>query len=533
MIFSRFIVVLRRLLLATLALGCAVVIASGQEDQRLGTKPVTLPLRIVDGHIIVTVTLFDRGGLDEAITVELSLDNPELLSLHDDELGWLKLNTAAIKRGEDVNVRATFAAGITLLLPAKDIKAEKSGARVDEQNRITKFFPNQLDERKLKGALGLGLLKHYDVVLDLKERQLVLTPPTTTAPESGAPAAASTLSTDGADFVGTFELRNGQISLPVASPAGPSARMILGSSNYDTLIDPAAAKRLNQPAGDVAPVALIGAGELELSRLVAFRPKAWGPAPAAGTEAPLLLSGINLLESFRLEIEWASSRVRFIKQDTPPAPAADQAYFKAEVLGTADAYQAFLEAHPKNRLGADAAKRLIALRLDEWGADDDSIIKALQWIADTSAPERRTENCLAYVNRLATTPGRSALAIRAAQLSLKYSRQAITVQDVYRLHRILGEQYLEQNELQQAWTHLLSAAFVPIDRDPEHAFRVALNLARVYEKQSRFTRAYSRYKAALAVPGAPMTKDAKAEITTALERLKTKIPADELKLLDS
>lgn len=533
MAFPLFIATLRRLVFAGLALGLAGVVASAQEDQRLGAKPVTLPLRIVDGHIIVAVTLYDRGGLDEAITVELSLDNPELLSLHDDELGWLKLDSAAIRRGDDVNVRATFAAGVTLLLPAKDIKSEKSGARVDEQNRLTKFFPNQLDERKLKGALGLGLLKHYDVVLDLKERQLVLTPAVTVPDAAVAPALPSPSDADGADFTGTFELRNGQITLPVTSPAGPSARMILGSSHYDTLIDPAAAKRLNRPAGDVAPVALVGTGELELSGLVAFRPKAWGPTPAAGTEAPLLLSGVNLLESFRLEIDWAASRVRFIKQDTPAAPAADQAYFKAEVTGTADAFQAFLEAHPENRLGAEAAKRLITLRLDEWGADDDSVIKALQWIADTSAPERRTENCLAYVNRLATMPGRAALAIRAAQLALKYSRQAITVQDVYRLHRILGEQYLEENDLQLAWTHLLSAAFVPIDRDPEHAFRVALNLARVYEKQGRLTRAYSRYKAALAVPGAPITKDVKTEITAAMERLKTRIPADDLKLLDS
>ena len=109
----------------------------------------------------------------------------------------------------------------------------------------------------------------------------------------------------------------------------------------------------------------------------------------------------------------------------------------------------------------------------------------------------------------------------------------MTVQDVYRLHRVLGELYLEQGELDSAWKHLLSAAFVPIARDPEHAFRVALNLARVYEKQGRAARAYSRYKAALAVPGAPVTPDLRKEITEALARLKTGIPSDTLKLLDS
>jgi hypothetical protein len=423
--------------------------------------------------------------------------------------------------------RVKFASGAALLLPGKDLKAETSPERTAEHDRLTRFFSSQLEERKLKGSLGLGFLRSYDVVLDLTERQLVLTPPGLETPEKDDAATG--------DFVGTFEVREGQLTLPVESPAGPSGRMILGSSNYDTLIDPAVARRLGKPAGDVAPVALVGTGELEISRYVPFRPQAWrtGPAAAGAAPAPLLLSGVNFLQAFRLEIDWAASRVRFTQQKVPATSPADRAYFEAQVAGTAEAYQSFLEANPGSRFGAEAATRLIELRFNDPLGLDVAVLAALQWVIDTSPPDRRTENCLNHVNRLAGLEGQADLTIQAALLALKYSRQAVTVQHVYRLHRIIGEKFLEQDNLPSAWKHLLSAAFVPIARDPEHAFRVALNLARVYERQERHGRAYSRYKAALAVAGAPITAELRAEITAAMQRLRGKIPAEQLQLLDS
>jgi hypothetical protein len=516
----------RGMLLAGLGLGLATGLAWAQEAQRLGAEPLTLPVKLVDGHLIVALTVHNAAGQADAISVELALDNPDVLTLHGNQLGWTGVDPAA----KDSTARVKFANGTTLLLPGRDLKVEPSNERVEEHDRLTRFFSSQLEERKLKGSLGLGFLKPYDVVLDLTERQLVLTPP------GGADAPEKDDTATG-DFVGIFELREGRITLPIESPAGPSGRMILGSSTYDTLIDPAVARRLGKPAGDVAPVTLVGTGELELSRHVPFRPQAWrtGPAPAAAAaaEAPLLLSGVNLLQAFRLEIDWATSRVRFTQLKVPATSPADRAYFEAQVAGTAEAYQSFLEANPGSRFGAEAAKRLIELRFNDPLGLDVAVLAALQWVIDTSPPDRRTENCLTYVNRLAELEGQAELAIQAALLALKYSRQAVTVQHVYRLHRLIGEKYLEQDNLPSAWKHLLSAAFVPIARDPEHAFRVALNLARVYERQERHGRAYSRYKAALAVAGAPITAELRAEITAALQRLRAKIPAEQLQLLDS
>lgn len=508
----------------------AGVSARAQDPVSPASASLSLPLRLVDGHIILSATLYDRGGADDAISLELVLDSPAAITLHGDQLEWLKLDESKIRKNQHPPVKVVFAGGTTLPVPATDFKPEGSSARIDRHNRLTQLFPTQLDERKVKGTVGLGFLRNYHVTVDLVGRLLTLAP---LIADLGAPPTESG-PVQGADFSGTFELRDGRLTLPLQMPGPrPSGLLVLGSSFYDTLIDQDLAKALDRPTGDVEPVTLLGETPIELSRYVAFRPKAWRATPIAAGDERVLLSGVNLLHAFRLDIDWSSSQLHLTQQADPVRPDADRAYFQAEAAGTAAAFAGFLQSFPESRMSNEAALKLMALRIDDFAPADEDLLSALDWVLKTTLPERRTETGLTYVARFAATPGQTALAIKAGQLSLSHSRTAMTVQDVYRLHRVLGELYLEQGELDAAWKHLLSAAFVPIARDPEHAFRVALHLARVYEKQGRAARAYSRYKAALAVPGAPVTPDLRKEITEALARLKAGIPPDTLKMLDS
>lgn len=510
-------------LLAALVLLVGGASLPAQSEQRLGASSLTLPLKLVDGHLVLPVTLYNTAGADDGVSLELALDYPDLLTLDGDQLGWLGLASGA--KAEHEMVRVKFANGTTVLIPGKDIKAERSAERSALHNRMTVAFASQLEERKLKGMLGLEFLKKYQVSLNVAAKQLTL-----------APLGSS--SGGRSDFSSAFELKNGQMTFAISSPAfaGGNMRMILGSSHYDTFIEPMLAKQLGKPAGDLEPVLF---SSLDLSKFLVFRPKSWLPKPPAeGADLPLLYTGVNLLEAFKLDFDWNNSRVRFVQEkDLAPLPAADRAFFRAEAANTAEAYQAFLEKHLAHRLANDAAARLMNFRMAEWGVSDEDVLQALRWLIETAAPERRLDNCMVHVNRLATTPGKTELAIQAAQLALKQSRGAITIQHVYRLHRLLGELYLEQDKLPEAWSHLMSASFVPLnrtDRDQAlQAYRIALNLGRVYDRQNRHLRAYSRYKAALAVGGAPITAAEKKEINDAIERLRKKIPPEELAMLDS
>jgi tetratricopeptide (TPR) repeat protein len=275
----------------------------------------------------------------------------------------------------------------------------------------------------------------------------------------------------------------------------------------------------------------------------------------------MLVSGVNLFEVFRVGIDWSTSRMAFTRQREARYPLEDFEFFEAEASGKADDLLAYLRRHPKTRLGAEAAAALMKVRLED-RAPDDGLVEALQWIVDTAPADRRLESCMEYVRAFAAMPGRSALVQRAGAMALKSSRAAVTVQDTYRLHNLIGESLLAAGNLEEAWKHFLSAAFMPLDNQSDllHNLAVNLNLARVYDRQDRYARAYSRYKKALALmrvkvkdrptlvefaamPENPdMPPDMReyaesarrnlAEIDGALKRLRPKIPAGNRVLLE-
>jgi tetratricopeptide (TPR) repeat protein len=521
----------RLALFAAAALGLALGSARAQTAQRVGAAPLTLPIKMVDGHLIVQATLFSSVGDDDQLSLEVAFDYPKALTLYGKQYGWLQIDDGAVRKGKDVTVKVEFNPGEDVLIPAKEVTYEQNGARDEAQRLVTRNYAEQLGNLKLVGTLGLGFLSHYSVNLDLAAGKLTL-----------HPLSGETADTSGAAAVVPFQMTDdGKMEIPVASPGVQSPRMIFGSTSFDTLIDPDLAKKLGHPDGDVPSVRM---GQVELADYVVFRPESWRrpappgkaatpPAAPAAQPAVLLYTGTDLIQAFRVSVDWETSRIAFYAQKNLPSLSADRAYFKAQAANTAAAYQAYLKAYPHARMSAEAATQLMKLRLNEFGVSDDDIMTALQFVIDTSDPERRTENCLPVVQRLAAIPGDTALAIKAGLLGLSYSRDAITTQDVYRMHRVLGEQYLDEGDLQNAWTHFMSAAFVPIDKDPDHTYLAYLGLARVYDRENRYERAYSRYKAALAVDGASVTPAVKKEVTAALERLKAKIPPDQLQDLDN
>ena len=99
---------------------------------------------------------------------------------------------------------------------------------------------------------------------------------------------------------------------------------------------------------------------------------------------------------------------------------------------------------------------------------------------------------------LRRSPDRTTLAIAAGEEGLKYSREAFDARVVYALHHRLGQLEMKGQNWDDAWKHLLSAAFMAPDD-----LLIMLDLARVYDKQGQVRRAYARYKRVAAAPGAP------------------------------
>jgi hypothetical protein len=474
---------------------------------------LTIPIRVVDGHIVLLADLVGLRYTDQ-VSLEIAFDYPDALTLHPDQYAWLGIEPRDPAKGADAPIQLSIDPGITLSIPTKDIVAEPSRERVAAQDRLTKLYSAALGEQKLKGTIGVGLLRKYRVMLDVDAKQLVLAPPRAS---EDAPADMSP-----ADLViSPFEEVDGRIHVPLTYADDGIGRMAIGGTSYDTLVDASVATSLAKPAGNVSPVWLADSRgddrKLDLSRDVAFRPHA-ASSESLGA-SPTLIAGVNLLEHFRLDVDWQTRTIAFTRKRAAHYPQQDFAFFRAEATGTTAAMRTYLEQYPHERLSAEAARWLVRWRLEKDRASDAEVLQALTWVIDTSLPGRRAESCYEWAETFSTLPGRTALAIEATQAGLQHAREAFDPRIVPALHRLAGEQYLQQGELTPAWKHLLSAAFM-MPEDP----RINLDLARVYDRQGRALRAYSRYKRAAA--GGSRGAEADTEIMLAMDRLRKQLPND-------
>ena len=83
----------------------------------------------------------------------------------------------------------------------------------------------------------------------------------------------------------------------------------------------------------------------------------------------------------------------------------------------------------------------------------------------------------------------------AGELGIANGREDRYPDAVHKLHAHMGSIQLQQGARRDAWKHLLSAAFGLPEDGP-----LNLDLARCYEEDGRFSRAYSRYLQALLSP---------------------------------
>lgn len=297
--------------------------------------PLILPVRVVNGHLMVVGFVADRDGDVHDLSLEISFEHPGVMTLHGPVLFALLdgMSTVPLMLESDTEFSLPF-------------KAETRGERVALHNEMTRLYSSQLDEHKVKGTLGTGFLSRYHVVLDVAAGTLTLTPPSGGA-ESGGNAALA------GDLVSRFELRDGRLWIPLQYADGQSGLMLFGGDAYDSLINSEAAQRLGRPAGDVAPVWLGAAGAtggVDLSRQMAFRPSALALDGRTVPEGAFLVSGVNLLEAFRVEIDWAGEQIAFTRTQQREVSSADRAYFQAALDGSSAKLSAYLKEYPESRL---------------------------------------------------------------------------------------------------------------------------------------------------------------------------------------
>lgn len=451
----------------------------------LATPAARIPVRVVHGKLVVACQLSAR----KRIAVNLFVD-------YDAPVGLLLHNKAAA--GIESENEDGTANPITVHLPDLNVQVERREFG-DEQffDRFTRWWSAELDENPVVGTLGAKVLSRYHVVFDLDAGFLELSDARPAdAPAEEPPPGATVL---------PLTVYAGLAWIPVSWGGGRAGAMALATSTWDTRMDEDLCRRIGRPAGDVGAVRALG---IDFARYVPMRPERGRHAHPDGAFGT---TGLDLLHHFRVEVDRARGVSWWTETRPPDYPQAELEFYRARATDDPETIAAWLDANPGQRLAEEAATRLLQLRLDE-GADPATMRVALERLHATRPADLKTTGAVELVGEMLAS-GRPDCALIAGELGLSDAREDRYPEAVYELQSRLGWIRLRLGDVEAAWRALLAAAFgLPEDG------AVNLGLASVYEKQGRWTRAFSRYLMAALVP------ESGADAIAGLERVAPRLP---------
>lgn len=436
------------------------------EEATLAAAEARLPVKVIGGKLVVRCEISTKF---RRLPANLFVDF--------DRLCGLELHNRA---ADGLNVDAEGGVPITMRFPGQNLTvARREHGDEEAFEDFTRLYSAELGETAILGAIGAKVFENYHVVFDLNAGFVFVTP-AREATQTPPPSIAGTTIT-------ALTLVNDLAWFPVRLEDDRVLNLAVGSSRYDSILDRDLAWDLDRPAGDIGPIRV---GTVDLAEYLAFRPSELVQVHPDGA---LGVTGINLLEHFRIEIDRSNRYVRFTETRPAKFPEADLAFFRALAVEAPNALLRYLDEFPGSRLAREAAERLLQLQL-EFEADAEEFRTALEWIDKTRIEDLRTTEALEVMKMLVEAQ-RPEVAIMAGEIGVESGRKDRYPESVHQLHLELGKLLLAQNDDRKAWEHLLSAAFgLPDDG------HVNLELGRFYEREKRYRRAMSRYLQAVITP---------------------------------
>lgn len=451
----------------------------------------SIPVQIIDGRLVLACDI-SGPRMRAPINLWLDFDGAYGFQLHNRAAAGLPAET---QDGKPVP--------LTLHFPDFDLKVARRELGPEEDfEKFTKYNSKAIGENALSGAIGVQVLKHFDIVFDLPRGQVSLLNP--------GQLDGRLTSQHPKEILVSITSQNDLVWLPVSLEGGdkPLTRAIaVGSSRFDTVLDSRLCNTLGAPAGNVGAVKI---DRIDLAPYVAFRPEEVVLVHRDGVAGVM---GLNLLKNFRVHIDRKSLLATVEIAKSPVFPKEELAYFQAMVVEDGDRVVEWLKANPKSRLNREASEFLLSLYLDE-GAEDEQLARAVQFVNDSMSEDLRATRMFDLLEEL-VNEGEEALGVKAGQLGLKSARKDRYPESNYKLHGRLGELLLPTDN-RQAWRHLLSAAFgLPEDG------MINYNLGRCYEANGKPKRAFSRYVQAL------IKEDSSSLAMAALARMDKELPPEE------
>lgn len=470
------------------------LLAAGLAAQKAPSPP--LPFKLVDGGVYLRAELRAPGqrldahvqiDLSSGVAMQLHSNSAQVLELAEFDT-WVEVEVEGHKLGE-------FSAQVSRLRALERVTAENAQA---------------LEEVPAVAILGWPAFSKHRTRFDFDRRRLQILEPLLELPADAAPLITPDDALGEAPELqvgGTWATTLDVTSVPrltLRDQNGAGIPATLGTTAFDTFVDQVWATDRGHPTGALPTLRL---GPVELTNFAALRPR---PRLSAGSGQPRIVLGTGLLRSTVLTLDPARSRLELTVAKAPADPKLDREMIAAMTTRDLDALDELLGKHVTHRLAEEASGLLLQGRFQTGEGGAEALESAVLTRVKAAPERRRARTAMDLAERLQEAAPQVWNDVRRPllDLALKASEKDENAETVHKVRSEIGGIYLEAGDLDEAWKHLLGAAF-GLPRDGMVNFR----LGRLYEKQGRFERAWSRYLAA------SVTADAGADGLNALKRL--------------
>ncbi|MDM3872156.1 hypothetical protein QSV34_12450 [Porticoccus sp. W117] len=461
-----------------------ITLSAETNVQKSKTAIIDAELKIIDGKMVVALELVSRSH-SQFLSFFIEPDKDHALSVHPQVIQFMGL-----QRGEsEVNLVAVNGGRAPISVNDVGVFPDDDALR-----RASELFSAELADVILAGSLGRKFLDNYLLEININEGSIKLY-----SPES---IGKDTEFLGDTIFVGNKD-KNGVLSFPYKNNnqtgmfklAGDYSTTIAvnGSVNVPESVYLEEAKKYGEKIVNVVDYAAIRKAHISIDN---FESEKSGFADEVKAERSLqmLKLGVSFIKNFRVVIDYKNYRLGLTKVISPESSKIleDQKFYRAEAAKSPGQIVEFLEKHSDNQHAEEASQMLLEWRISNQ-AGEAEMVEAAKWVRDTAPEKGRGKYMMDLVERMRNERADDyRLALAIGEMGLSVVRQDGDPGNLYRLHNLLGETRLQNDDVQGAWRHFLSAAF-GMSRNPE----INLNLGLVYEKKGRIRRAYSRYRRAL------------------------------------
>ncbi len=452
-------------------------------------QAATLSLKQIGGRFIA------RGELvhaDRAVPAHMIIDlgTPIPLLIHENTSKVLKVD-----KGSPVALRFSE---FTL----SDISCTPAGIELLEE--ITRDYAEELEEIPVVAVVGLPAFAGHTVELNTRNLSLSLLSRPLDAILTDPELELNSAWKSGKSWVIPFESQSNGYWMTGHAGEDFELKIRFSTAVVDTLIDQVTADLAGAPGGDLDTLTL---GDLEITDYIALRPE--DLTAMLSTPCDVIL-GANLMDHFRITIDYDHNKMWFLETLEPNFPTAEQAFFVARYEENANGVEQFVTEHPHSRLAQEAAQILYRLRLAEFPLDPKTVIHAVRLYAATVKPGLRARRLIELADELYNNDSNDLADVgrMVLDMALDSAPDDVNALAEYQIRARLGRLAVMQKDFLQARRYLLSAVF-GMPQDPFVNYWLGV----LYEKTEKCNRAWSRYlQAAIA-------KDAPPEAAQALGRL--------------